>query len=262
MLPPLDSIRFARGEAMLTCSVVPWDTESFGFTVAQIDVLDVGDGTEAEALLGDFRGWCADAGVRLASCRLDHLQLRESMAIEEAGFRFVEMVYRPRLDLRDASPAPVRVIEVQPAAPSDLDAITAIAYSAFATGRYLLDWRVDPVLGKSRYAAWVRRGVDRPGHTVLKVVIDGEIAGFFLVESRPDGSVYWHLTALAPSWQGRGIGLPLWQSMVLRHRQAGMTSIETVISGHNLAALNLYARAGFSFPSAQMTFHWLESANP
>ena len=46
--------------------------------------------------------------------------------------------------------------------------------------------------------------------------------------------------------------------MLLRHRREGASFVETTISGHNLAALNLYARLGFSFGAAQMTFHWLD----
>jgi RimJ/RimL family protein N-acetyltransferase len=73
--------------------------------------------------------------------------------------------------------------------------------------------------------------------------------------------VYWHLTAMAPHWQGRRMGLSVWQTMLIRHRTDGATSVETTISGHNLPAINLYARLGFSFGSAQMTFHWLRDPN-
>ena len=48
--------------------------------------------------------------------------------------------------------------------------------------------------------------------------------------------------------------------MLLRHRAEGATFVETTISGHNLAIINLYARLGFSFGAAQMTFHRLRDA--
>ena len=37
----------------------------------------------------------------------------------------------------------------------------------------------------------------------------------------PDASVYWHLTAVAPEWQGKGVGMSLWRTMLLRHRAEG-----------------------------------------
>ena len=143
---------------------------------------------------------CAGAptsDVRLVSCRLDHAQLRESMALEEhrlpvrgdgARARASNLVdsIAPAARMRSRSPR-------QP--PDDLDAIEEIAYSAFTTGRFLLDWRLPPELSKRRYATWVRNSFEAPQQTVLKAEVDGELVGFFIVENRADRSVYWHLTA-------------------------------------------------------------------
>jgi RimJ/RimL family protein N-acetyltransferase len=150
-------------------------------------------------------------------------------------------------------------VHVAEASAEDLDAIEAIASSAFTTGRFLLDWRLDPGLSHRRYANWVRTSFATDHHTVLKAEVGADLVGFFIVERREDGEVYWHLTAMAPPWQGKGLGLSVWQAMLLRHRTEGATSIETTISGHNLAAINLYARLGFSFASAEMTFHRLRA---
>jgi ribosomal protein S18 acetylase RimI-like enzyme len=92
---------------------------------------------------------------------------------------------------------------------------------------------------------------------MLKAEADGHVIGFFIVERRADGGMYWHLTAIAPEFQGQGYGLALWQTMLSRHRGEEMAFVETTISAHNLAALSLYSRLGFSFTSAQMTFHRL-----
>jgi ribosomal protein S18 acetylase RimI-like enzyme len=91
---------------------------------------------------------------------------------------------------------------------------------------------------------------------------EDEAVGFFVVEHRPAGTVYWHLTAVAPGWQGMGIGGDLWRTMLLRHRTEAASEVETTISGHNLAAINMYARLGFSFPASAMTFHWLVDPKP
>jgi RimJ/RimL family protein N-acetyltransferase len=93
--------------------------------------------------------------------------------------------------------------------------------------------------------------------TVLTLAV---LVGFFIVEQRPDRSVYWHLTAVAPKWQGKGIGMSVWRTMLLRHKAEGAPFVETTISGHNLAIINLYARLRFTFRGAQMTFHWLRDA--
>lgn len=241
----------------ITCSLVAADTTTFGFPVAVIEAIDLGAGADPAAVLREFGAWCDENQVGFASCRLDHLRMRESMALESYGFRFVEIVYRPRLADLDRAVEPDHRIDVREAGPGDLPAIQAVAHAAFTTGRLLLDWRVDPELSKRRYSNWVRTSFENPSHEVVKAELDGNLVGFFVVEARADDSVYWHLTAVAPDWQGKGIGLSLWRTMLLRHRAAGVRLVETTVSGHNTPVMNLYARLGFSFTAPQMTFHWL-----
>lgn len=256
--PAIRTTTIGSDGAALDCFVVPWDSSIFGFAVAQISRMDLGAaGTPSAGLFGSFDAWCSEQGVRLVSCRLDHSQLRESMELEAHGFRFVETVYEPRLDALDTVAPPRHAIDVTEAIQADLPAIEEVAYSAFTTGRFLLDHRLPPDLSNRRYATWVRSAFEASHQTVLKAEIDGELVGFFIVERRSDDRFYWHLTAIAPGWQGKGIGLSLWQTMLRRHAADGGTSVKTTISGHNLAAINLYARLGFSFSSAQMTFHRL-----
>jgi ribosomal protein S18 acetylase RimI-like enzyme len=257
MILPMDSTTIDSEGALLECALVPWDSEIFGFPVARIDRIEVPDGASPGGILRAFNDWCAGRDVRLVSCRIGHDKLRESMALEGHGFRFVEMVYGPLLESFDGIEEPRHAIDVSEAGQRDLEAIEEIAHEAFSTGRFLLDWRLDPELGRRRYANWVRTSLGSSSQVVLKAVTADGLVGFFIVEHRPDRSVYWHLTAVAPRWQGRGLGLSLWQTMLQRHRAEGVSSVATTISGHNIAALNLYARLGFSMASSQMTFHRL-----
>jgi len=247
-----------RDGVTIQCSLVPWDSETFGFPVAMITRIKLNSvGARAEAALNEFDTWCAENAVGLVSCRLERLQLHESMALEEHGFRFIEMVYGPRLDHLDRISEPRLAIQVTKAESNELASIEAIAFAAFTTGRFLLDWRLPAELSNRRYGSWVRTSLDRGAQTVLKAELDGELVGFFIVEHRPDHGVYWHLTAVAPQSQGKGVGMSLWQTMLMRHRAEGAAYVQTTISGHNPTALNLYARLGFSFDAPQMTFHWL-----
>jgi RimJ/RimL family protein N-acetyltransferase len=256
-LNPTDPTRLERAGATLECSLVPWDSEIFGFPVAQISHVEFDDDARPEALMDAFEGWCVDHEVRLVSCRLDHLQLRESMALEARGFRFIETVYRPLFDRFESIDAPQHDIRVSEATPDDVPRIQEVAHDAFTTGRFRLDGRLPQELSNRRYASWVRSSFTSSEQTVLKAEIGGDLVGFFIVEHRQDQSAYWHLTAVAPPWQGKGMGTSLWRTMLHRHRLEGVSFVETTISGHNVAIMNLYARLGFSFGSAQMTFHWL-----
>ena len=74
-----------------------------------------------------------------------------------------------------------------------------------------------------------------------------------LLASGPTGRG--HLTAIAPAFQNRGIGKALWRAMLSRHYQAGMRAVETTVSAHNTAVLNLYAQLGFRLHPGGMTLH-------
>jgi ribosomal protein S18 acetylase RimI-like enzyme len=258
--PPV--VTLGRDGGLLDCVVVPWDSRIFGFPVAEIRAFRLADGQNPATALAPFEAWAADEGIRLASCRLDHDRLRESMALEDGGFRFVEMVHGPRFDLSRTIAEPRTRIDVTDAGDADLERLEAIAFDAFTTGRFLLDWRLPAELSRRRYATWVRTSLETPGQRVLTARVGDDTIGFFITEDRPDGGVYWHLTAVADEFQGRGLGLSLWQTMLRRHRDAGATSVETTISAHNTAALSLYARLGFGFMPARMTFHRIIGSLP
>ena len=254
----MTDIRTAAGS--LTCELVQEDTEVFGFGVGAITALEIPPGIDGTSLFGELDAWCEDHHIRLMSCRLDHLRLAESMTLEAHGFRFVEMVYRPRLAGLEQLAEPEERIAIREAGGDDLAAVEGIAHAAFTTGRLALDPRLDPELSRRRYANWVRTSFENDAHTVLAAHLADDLVGFFVVERQPDDAMYWHLTAVAPDWQGKRIGTSLWRTMLLRHQAEGIRRVETTVSGHNPAVMNLYARLGFSFAEPKMTFHWLREA--
>lgn len=237
--------------------LVPWDSEIFGFPVAEIRNIEIAAQAEPSTAFETFRTWCDDHRVRFVTCRLDHRNLRESMFLEQMGFCFIEMVFSPRLvNLHEVAFPPSGVSWVA-AGIADLPEIEGIAGTAFGTGRYLLDWRLEPELSHRRYQTWVRNSFSDSRHSVLKGCVNGEIAGFFIVERKADDRFYWHLTAVAPAWQGKGVGKRLWQAMIMEHKHAGGRQIETTVSAHNPPVLNLYARLGFELRLPKTTFHWI-----
>jgi RimJ/RimL family protein N-acetyltransferase len=242
----------------LTAAVVPWDTEVFGFPVAQIYTLEVTDPLlcATEAYQG-FQAWLDTNQVRVASCRLPHDRLRESMFLEAQGFRFVEMVLHPRIEALGGLEIPVDCITIVPAQEADLAALQGIAERAFSHERYHLDPRLESYLADLRYGRWVRNSLNHPRQRLLKV-LDGErLVACFIVEARKKGEVYWHLTAVSPEYQGQGYGRRVWQAMLRRHGEEGFESVTTTISARNVAVLNLYARLSFRFLPPEMTFHWV-----
>ena len=201
--------------------------------------------------------WLAMNGIGLASCRLPHDRLNESYLIESVGFRFVEMVYSMQHDLQELGADDDGEVVWRRALAADLPALREMAAEAFVTGRWNVDPRVGAAIAGRRYADWVSRSLADDRQQVLAASVAGAVAGFFVVEDRPDQASYWHLTAVAREFQGRGLGRRMWRSMLLRQHRQGVRTVETTISACNLPVINLYARQGWRFVQNQMTFHWV-----
>ena len=254
----LERLQLATPRLTMAYARVPWDSAAFGFGVGQILALQVIDpAADCAEAFASFERWRDAEAIELVSCRLHHLQLHESMLLESRGFRFIELVYHPRFDTVASFDGVDEGIHVSAASEADLPVLEGIARSAFSTGRYELDHRLPATAGRERYASWVRSSLADSTQRVLKAEENGAIVGFFIVETRPDRGCRWHLTAIANEHQGRGVGKRVWRAMLGLHRAEGITVVDTVVSAHNLAVLNLYAGLGFRLREAEMTFHWL-----
>ena len=79
------------------------------------------------------------------------------------------------------------------------------------------------------------------------------------MERLTDSQIAWRLTAVAPEFQGKGLGKGIWNSVLALHRDSGIDSVVTTISSANVRVLNLYSSLGFKFEAPEMTFHWVRS---
>lgn len=253
-------LRLETASLSLAYFRVPWDSDIFGFPVAQISQIRVEDPVGARADLASFLAWMDQEAVRLASCRLPHDSLRESMLLEDAGFHFVEMVLHPHLADLQAYPCESQGLDVSLATTNDLPAIEAMAADAFGYERFHADPRLDRTLANQRYRVWVHNSLGHKKQRLYKICDGPNIVAFFVTESRPDGVCYWHLTAIAPAFQGRGYGKRVWREMLALHQRQGMRQVATTIAARNTPVLNLYASLGFRFQPPETTLHWLRDA--
>lgn len=237
-------------------SEAAWDSALFGYPVLQITDLEV----QSALASRDFAAFEAvrdDLGAGMVSCRLPHDRLKESMLLEDRGFRFIEMAYQPELERLEAIGPSAKPLEVARASPQDLPTLLDIAGSAFHNERFHVDPRLDPRLGDQRYCNWVRSSLDHPSQRLEVLRDGGEIVAFFVTEMLADGTLYWHLNAVSPRVQGMGYGKRAWLAMLAQAGSQGARRVRTCIVARNHRVLNLYARLGFRFPAPLMTFHWL-----
>ncbi len=240
--------------------LVSWDAEVFGFPVAQIESLRVSEDRLAHAEFRRAREWFTTEGVRFVSCRLHHERLAESIFLEEEQFRFIEMVLHPHITGLDRLELAENGMLIAPATEADLPALIDIAESAFSHERFHIDPRMDSMRANMRYGNWVKGCMSHPTQSLLKVTDAGALAALFVVEFRDPVTVYWHLTAVSPHFQGKGIGRRAWRAMMRHHQLQGVRAIETTISARNTRILNLYASLGYRFLPPEMTFHYVKNS--
>jgi len=240
----------------------PWDTECFGFPVAQIDILNCRKSINSSGAMQPFLHWLNVHSIRLVSCRLPYDCLVEAMLLENFGFRFVETVLHPYLELRNNEFQNEGGITIETAVPADIAALETIATTAFKHGRIHADLRLGPALGNLRYGRWVKNSLSHPSQRLLKVINhEGRIVGLFITEAYSDQSVYWHLTAISAECSGLGYGWRAWRAMLAHHTHENMCSVRTTITAGNVPVLNLYSKLGFRFLPPEITFHWLRESS-
>ena len=236
---------------------IPWDTASMGYPVIQINRLEV-YGASADRDMVAFETARDQVRCKLVSCRLESNNLRESMFLEDHGFRFIEMLYKPEFaNLQNQTNLHCSGLAATPACNDDMPAIMEITGNAFNNERFHVDPRLSPQLGNLRYCNWAKTSLTHSKQQLYVVREGNLLVAFFITEHFPDGTCYWHLNAVFPHLQGQGYGRRSWLTMLELARIQGMQRVRTSITARNYRVLNLYSSLGFRFPSPMMTFHWV-----
>lgn len=243
----------------MTWSQAPWDEAVCGFPVLQITDIHV-LGVDANVDICNFERFRDSLCAGLVSCRLPHDRLKESMLLEDRGFKFIEMVFAPELDLSGfTAGSEAGLLAVSRATAADMPRLLDIARTSFQNERFKMDPRLDPAISDQRFCNWVSSSLHHATQELYTLKDGGRIIAFFVTESMSDGTCYWHLNAVAPDAQGQGYGRRVWLSMLDHAVHAGAKRVRSSIAARNHRVLNLYARLGFSFLPPSMTFHWVRS---
>jgi len=258
MSKPIDKFSFRSESLKLEAREAPWDTSAFGYPVALIDEIEVNDLLRARKDFSAFKRWIESNKLNLISCRLSCQKIIESMLLEENEFRFIETVLHPVCAvLTEYKGLADPNLIICPADERDLIELRQIAEKAFTNERYYVDTRVDRIKSGKRYGQWVISAYSHPSQQLLKVIHENNIVAFFVLERYPDASIYWHLTAVHPKYQGKGYGRRIWLSMLANHYEEGVARVSTTIAARNVPVLNLYSSLNFRFDPPESTFHWV-----
>lgn len=170
-----------------------------------------------------------------------------------AGFRAVETLVTLTAMLpvgRMALPNGCRLGQRQ-----DGDAVEAIARAAFRSDR----WHADPAIPDEKAHAfkgvWARNDLEgRAAATLVTVAEDGTVSGFNALLARDDDLII-DLIAVAPQYQGKGMGRLLVHA-ALAYGAGRYRTIRVGTQAANTASLRLYRSMGFEEMSRAVTWHW------
>ena len=241
-----------------TCSVVPWDTETFGFPVASYTIGSAEISGQAASDFDEaFREWLGANRIALCSCAATPSHAFWKRHLPEMGFLFVDCTSKVSLPTLQRTPLPQARTALRLADAEDELEICGIAEQSFHHGRYYADPYFPPGKAAARYRKWIsnalknRGGVDR----VYVLGAAGNVLGFYHV-AIAGTTADLRLAAVAPRYQGTLVGIDLYTGMLQTLKDAGVTRAITSISLTNTAVLNVYASLGFRFSEPEYMYHW------
>jgi len=249
-------IELETNSLRLSYYFVPWDSELISRPVAQIANIDVVNFNRACTDILEFVQWKAHQDIQFSSCRLPENKTLECQLLQQFGYRYVELNYRPELDLNRLRFELDDEFKFVPALESDKSELIDIAANVFRFGRFHDDPNLGPEVGNFRYGQWMKNAFTNPLQEVIKCVWQQKTVAFFVQEKHDMDEVFWSLVGLLPGFEGKGLGRKVWRSYLAQLHAAGTKRVSTSISSRNVPVFNLYVSLGFRFPQANITFHW------
>jgi len=256
------SLRFQdiapENPALGRVALVPWDSDLFGFPVAQFQPeakqLDI---TQAEEVVLALPAWLKSNSICLCSCVISADDRLWKSLLPRMGFRFVDLALRVALNNLQSADLPPARTALREAVPEDHDSIQEIAGQAFRHGRFHADPAFPRELADLRYRRWMANalaGTD-PIQRVYVMGEPGRVTGFyhFTVEEATSDL---RLAAVAPEMQRTGLGFDLYLGLLHVLKSLGIRRVVSSISSANTAVMNLYSMLGFHFLQPEAAYHW------
>ncbi len=239
-------------------ALIPWDMETFGFGVADFVPGETRSVAQSAPLIArGLERWAREKKVELVGTTLDARDIGGLSLFQSIGFVFIDLTLEVRhADLKTARRPPADGTTIAPATEADLAKAAEICKGIFANGRYHADSRFPQSLADRRYQDWVRRTAS-PGNPQTLLVVKGQDSIVALAIVEIDGQKgYLHLNAVAPEWQGRGMGVSHIASVLEYLGSRGATRMDSKISAANTAAMSVHARFGARFEKPRVLLHW------
>lgn len=241
-----------------TIAVIPWDTETFGFAVAELHLGSVNAvAAQHTEFAHTLTEWAEEQRAEVIVCSTPAEERLAWTALPLAGFTLLDytlVISLPNFQAMNYRPSrlPVRRATVD-----DQPEVERIAEQVFRFGRYHADPAIPVHLANLRYRRWLRRACeDTSGIGYIYVAgAPGTVRGFLYATVR-EGLVTVMIMAIDAPYQ-RGItGYKLLTSALQDLQLTGARRLVSKISAGNLGVFNLAVAVGCKFTDPQAVFYW------
>lgn len=234
----------------------PWLAAQFERGVFRIDA-----GSDAIAHVGsllDKHRWQQERAFYYA--KVEAAEVATVAALTAAGMTVVEVnvTFGMPSGERRREADPGAEVAVTAASAADADCVLNIAATSFRYSRFHLDPLVPDALANRIKREWVASYfAGRRGECLWTVRAGGRIAGFLAVTGGEDDGVRHKtidLVAIAPEFQGRGIGQAVMR-FFFRHYAEACDHFRVGTQVANVPSMRLYEAAGMRIERSQYVLH-------
>ena len=241
-----------------TIAVLPWDSEIFGFSVADWKVGDVRVVFDDRAGLGaSLTSWSRDESVQLISCTVPSGESRWRALLPQLGFAYVDSTLTYTLAKLQTVRFPRKHVPVRLATAEDQPAVERICEIGFRAGRYHADPLFPLELANARYRRWLANEFNSLGEN-NRIYVAGEVgAAIGFTHVRVNGSeAYITIGGADPEVQSSVLPFAVFIGTLEALRDSGVRRAQSKLSAGNTPMLNLAAYAGSRFSEPELVFHW------
>lgn len=229
--------------------LTPWDSRVFGFPTSESRSIQYAD-NEIVDLFNKIDAINEQESVKLTYFRHDSNDQLLKRAALENGYSIKEFSLYTYHNNVSKIPKTPRSLDFRRATREDLKQIQHIASSSFTHGRFHEDPFIQYELAQRRYENWIGDLIDTE---FFVFDIKNQIGGFFSY-AKKDNEIEMPISGL--SQDALRLGGFLWVNMFhFIYERENISKIRNLVSGSNMAVINLYARLGFTFEQPMFGYH-------
>ena len=235
-------------------NLLQWDSQFFGFAVAQI----YGNQINKYAIKEIFE-FCDSNKVKLLQFKCDNHDRASVLLAEQNRFHFADtrMNYSLKIN-RGQFQLPDSVIDYsfRLGEKRDLPILEDIAQDLYLESRYHFDKNFPQDRVRFFYSNWIKKAVLGTFDDLAWVITKHDHpVGFCSIVFREPNIAQIGLVGLHPLETGKGLGKYLMANVLHSLEKSDVKQVDVVTQGRNYSAQRLYQRAGFTIDNIETYYH-------